>query len=90
MRAHLPKSGADRFWSAVTAATIIGLSCLIAKVGPGDPISPTYAGTVLAAQQAGDVVVANHAATHAIPAVADHAASPSTRVFPHVQLSHKS
>ena len=88
MRAHLPKSGADRFWSAVTAATIVGLTCLIAKVGPEAPVSPTYAGTVMAAQQARDGVAANPAATRAMPpAVVDQATSLSARVFRHLRLS---
>jgi hypothetical protein len=34
MSSYLPRSDADRFWSAVTAATIVALVWLILAVGP--------------------------------------------------------
>jgi hypothetical protein len=34
MSSYLPRSHADRFWSAVTAATIVALVWLILAVGP--------------------------------------------------------
>ena len=49
MSSYLPRSDADRFWSAVTAATIAALVWLIVAVGPESAPAPHAAGNLAAA-----------------------------------------
>jgi len=52
MLSYFPRSGPDRFWSSVTAATVVALVWLIVAVGPESP--SVHVGNVLAAPHIGE------------------------------------
>jgi hypothetical protein len=49
MSSYLPRSDADRFWAAVTAATIAALVWLIVAVGPESAVAPPASRNAIAA-----------------------------------------
>jgi hypothetical protein len=67
MSSYLPRSDADRFWAAVTAATIAALVWLIVAVGPvavgpEAAVAPPASRTALAAHIDEHKPAAGHAA----------------------------
>ena len=79
MPSYLPRSGPDRFWSSVTAATVIALVWLIVAVGPESP--SVHVGNILATPHIGEPRAAvrvspERAATH-VKASATRAAARS-------------
>jgi hypothetical protein len=67
MSSYLPRSDADRFWAAVTAATIAALVWLIVAVGPESAVAPHALRTAIAAHIDERKPVAAHMASDRAP-----------------------